>query len=57
MIGWIDVVSHHLRSLLGAMKLTVLCVLYAEKKILSFRLERLYCTSRGFDLLASSEKN
>ena len=26
MIGWIGVVSHHLRSLLGAIKLTVLRV-------------------------------
>ena len=27
MIGWTYVVSHHLRSLLGAIKLTVLCVI------------------------------
>ena len=26
MIGWIGFVSHHLRSLLDAIKLTVLCV-------------------------------
>ena len=30
MIGWIGVVSHHLQSLLDAIKLTVLCVFVCE---------------------------
>jgi hypothetical protein len=32
-IGWIVVVSHHLRSLLGAIELTILCAFCMQSKI------------------------
>ena len=59
MIGHIGVVSHHLRSLLGVIiKLTLLCVFVCglEQNIMMFRLGRLYCTSREFDILATLKK-
>ena len=57
MIGRIGVVSHHLRSLLGAIRFNrFACLCMRGRIFLMFRLGRLYCTSRVFDLLASSKK-
>ena len=42
MIGWIGYVSQHMQSLLGAIKLIVLCVQsYVEHDILMLKLGRL----------------
>ena len=41
-IGWIDVVSHHLQSILSAIELTILCDSYAKYGSLMLMLGQLY---------------
>ena len=47
-----SIITHHLRSFLGPFNMHS----YAKSDILILILRRLYCTSRKFDLLASSQK-
>ena len=48
----VSIITHHLRSFLGPFNMHS----YAKSDILILILRRLYCTSRKFDLLASSQK-
>ena len=54
MIGRIGVVSHHLQSLLGAIKLTILRVFVCRVEYFDIQIRD--TPSRGFDILASLKK-
>ena len=49
----IGLVPHHLGSLAGVIGSTILCAFTCTIGYLMLKLERLFCTSRIFDLLAS----
>jgi hypothetical protein len=55
-IGRIHVVSHHLRSLLGAIELIVSFAFLCRVGYFDAQIKETYYTSRAFDLLATLRK-
>jgi len=49
----VSIVSNHLRSFLGAMKITIM---HAYKNVLKLTIKKLHYTSKKIDLLASLKK-
>ena len=52
-IDSIGPISHHLESIMGIIELIILCAFAYKLDVLMLKLEKLYYTSRRFDLLTS----